>query len=99
MRAGNRCRRHAGAFLPRQDRYWSENPAAKGTPAMNDAASVIDYLERTKATYIRHASGLTEEQWRFKPAAARWSVADCPQHLAPIEYTIFGPPTARLKAP
>ncbi|MGD1095313.1 MAG: DinB family protein [Bryobacteraceae bacterium] len=49
----------------------------------------IDYLEQTKATFLAATAGLTEEQWRFKPAADSWSVADCVEHLAVSEEAIF----------
>jgi hypothetical protein len=49
----------------------------------------IGYLEQTKAVYLKETSGLTEAQWRFKPAPESWSVAECAEHIAVLEDVIF----------
>jgi hypothetical protein len=35
-------------------------------------------------------NGLSEAQWRFKPAPARWSIAEVAEHLALVEQGIGG---------
>jgi uncharacterized damage-inducible protein DinB len=35
-------------------------------------------------------SGLTAEQWTFKPAPDRWSIAECAEHVAASEEFISG---------
>ncbi len=51
---------------------------------------IILYLEQTKADYLKETAGLTEEQWRFKPAPECWSVAECAEHLAVVEDMLLG---------
>lgn len=45
----------------------------------------LDYLlghfEKTASIFQNEVEGLSEAQWRFKPAPDRWSVAECAQHI------------------
>lgn len=43
------------------------------------------YLEETRDDLANTINGLTEEQLNFKPAADRWSVKECLQHIAATE--------------
>jgi hypothetical protein len=50
-----------------------------------DRAYLVSHLEMTRE-FVRDATrGLTEEQWLFKPAPLRWSIAQCVDHLARTE--------------
>jgi hypothetical protein len=40
--------------------------------------------------FIDSVSGLTAEQWTFKPAPERWSIAECAEHIAASEGFISG---------
>jgi hypothetical protein len=42
-------------------------------------------LERTRAAVIDATKGLTDAQWKFKPAPDRWSVAECLEHIVLVE--------------
>jgi hypothetical protein len=46
-------------------------------------------LERTRAGVIEATKGLSEAQWRFKPAPDRWSVAEVVEHIALSEDMLF----------
>lgn len=60
---------------------------------MNKPASLTDaerknateLLQQTEDGVIKAISGLSEAQLNFKPAADKWSVADCVKHIAITE--------------
>jgi hypothetical protein len=45
----------------------------------------LQYLETTKKNILEATKGLSEEQWNFKPAPDRWSVAQVMEHIAAAE--------------
>jgi hypothetical protein len=49
----------------------------------------LAHLERTRAGLIEATKGLSEAQWKFKPAPDRWSVAEIVEHLAVTEDMLF----------
>src|SRR5438309_11138785 len=57
--------------------------AQEVTQAEKDKA--LQYLETTKKNVLEAAKGLSEAQWNFKPAPARWSVAQVMEHVAAAE--------------
>jgi hypothetical protein len=58
------------------------------TPA--ERAAALDSLQRTHNNFLQSIAGLSEKQWRFKPAPDRWSIAEVSEHIAVAESTIFG---------
>jgi hypothetical protein len=50
-----------------------------------DRTFLVEYLVRTQRMFRDEISGLTEEQWRFKPLPQRWSVAECAEHIVLAE--------------
>jgi DinB family protein len=57
--------------------------AQEVTQAEKDKA--LQYLETTKKNVLEATKGLSEEQWSFKPAPDRWSVAQVMEHIAASE--------------
>jgi hypothetical protein len=57
--------------------------AQEVTQAEKDRA--LQYLEATKKNVLEATKGLSEEQWNFKPAPDRWSVAQVMEHIAASE--------------
>jgi uncharacterized damage-inducible protein DinB len=45
----------------------------------------VRYLDETRQGVIEATKGLSEAQWKFKPAADRWSVAEIVEHIALAE--------------
>ena len=43
------------------------------------------HLAKTRDAFVAATKGLTDEQWNFKPAPNRWSVAECAEHIAATE--------------
>ena len=57
--------------------------AQEVTQAEKDRA--LQYLESTKKNVLEATKGLSDEQWNFKPAPDRWSVAQVMEHIAAAE--------------
>jgi len=75
------------------------------TQQERDAA--LKSLQATHDAFLQAIQGLSEKQWKFKPAPDRWSVAEVSEHIAVAESTIFGlvqtkfmagPPTPEKRA-
>jgi hypothetical protein len=54
------------------------------------------FLEQTRNTVIGATKGLTEEQWRFKPAPDRWSIAENLDHIVIVQERVLGPILSQL---
>ncbi len=50
-----------------------------------ERAALVRYLKETQKNIEKATRGLTPEQWKFKQAPDRWSVADCLEHLTVTE--------------
>ncbi len=48
-----------------------------------------DYLKQTQKDFLGAISGLSEAQWKFKPAPDRWSVAEVAEHIGVAEFSIW----------
>jgi hypothetical protein len=75
--------------------------AAAGDGAMTPAerSYLIEQLEISKKNMLASIEGLTEAQWKFKPAPNVWSVAECAEHIVLAEDYIFGASQQVLKTP
>ena len=76
--------------------YGQSSPAAAKKSAATQTGltdeereRAIDYLEETRQEFLAAIEGVTEEQWRFKPAPDRWSIAEAAEHIAVAEETIW----------
>jgi uncharacterized damage-inducible protein DinB len=49
----------------------------------------IAHLEETRERLLRTARSLSREQWQYKPAPDRWSVAEIVEHVAFVEGRIL----------
>jgi uncharacterized damage-inducible protein DinB len=58
------------------------------TPEEREAA--VKHLQTTHDAFLQSISGLSEKQWRFKPAPDRWSVAEVAEHITLAESGILG---------
>lgn len=65
--------------------------AAAGAASLTEAEKQegLAQLERTRAGVIEATKGLSEAQWKFKPAPDRWSVAEVMEHIALSEDMLF----------
>lgn len=55
------------------------------TAVPTDSKSVLDHLARTREMFLASIANLTPEQWSYKPAPDRWSVAECAEHITLAE--------------
>lgn len=58
------------------------------TAGERDAA--LKHLQTTHDAFLKSISGLSEKQWRFKPAPDRWSVAEVAEHITVTESALLG---------
>lgn len=56
-----------------------------------DLEIVREYFNRTQQRIAEVTNGLSEAQWRFKPAPDRWSIAENLEHMVTIEARVLGP--------
>jgi DinB superfamily len=64
-------------------------PAATTLTAAEREAA-LKSLQATHDAFLKSIAGLSEKQWKFKPAPDRWSVAEVSEHIAVSESLIFG---------
>lgn len=63
---------------------------AKGWPlTAEERGFMTSHLERTRSLFLESISGVSEAQWKFKPAADRWSVAEVAEHITLSEGFLF----------
>jgi hypothetical protein len=60
------------------------------TLSPEERTAALKSLQSTHDAFLQSIAGLSEKQWRFKPAPDRWSVAEVSEHIAVAESTIFG---------
>jgi DinB superfamily len=74
---------------------------AADSGALNDAERtfLIEQMEMSKKAFLASISGLSDAQWKFKPAPAVWSVAECAEHIVLSEDFIFEGSQQVLKSP
>src|SRR5580765_484785 len=52
--------------------------------------SALQLFQTTHDNFVKSIAGLSEKQWKFKPAPDRWSVAEVAEHITVSESTIMG---------
>src|ERR1700693_1961534 len=63
---------------------------APTTLSAEERDAALSSLQSTHDAFLKSIAGLSEKQWRFKPAPDRWSVAEVSEHIAVSESAIFG---------
>ncbi len=63
---------------------------APTTLSPEERAAALKSLQATHDAFLQSIAGLSEKQWKFKPAPDRWSVAEVSEHIAVSESLIFG---------
>ncbi len=59
------------------------------TLTAEERAAAFKHLQATHDAFLQSISGLSEKQWKFKPAPDRWSVAEVAEHIAVSESAIL----------
>jgi hypothetical protein len=70
-------------------------------PNLSDAelAQLIQEVDAAQDKLLGLITGMTDEQWSFKPGPDRWSVAECVEHIARTERAILGGIAFTLQGP
>ena len=64
--------------------------AQTATLTADERDAALKHLQTTHDAFLQSISGLSEKQWKFKPAPDRWSVAEVAEHITITESTILG---------
>ena len=59
----------------------------------------MSHLHATRKVFLDSIAGLSDAQWNFKPAADRWSIAECSEHIAVSDDSLFDLMRQTLKSP
>jgi uncharacterized damage-inducible protein DinB len=54
-----------------------------------DRANAAKWLEQSRKEFLAAVQGLSEEQWKWKPAPDRWSIAEIAEHVVLAEAAQF----------
>lgn len=73
--------------------------ASDGKLTSAERTYLLEQLELSRKNFLASIAGLSEAQWRFKPAPAVWSVAECAEHIILAEDYIFAGSQGVLKTP
>src|ERR1700682_896964 len=64
-----------------------------------ERANVVQLLKDSRKEMIDAVKDLTDEQWKWKPAADRWSVGEVAEHIVLAGGSLFGRMQAALDSP
>jgi hypothetical protein len=74
--------------------------ARAGGLTEEDRDRAASEFEASRRLFLGALAGLSEAQWRFKPAPEVWSIAECAEHIAVTEDSYFELLTEKiLKSP
>src|SRR3989442_4942006 len=59
----------------------------------------MSHLHATRKVFLDSVAGLSDAQWNFKPSPERWSIAECAEHIAVSEDSLFELTQQALKSP
>jgi hypothetical protein len=65
------------------------------TPAEKE--QLIKYLKDSQQEFVQAVSGLSDAQWKWKPAPERWSVGECAEHIELAEGLLFAKAQEAIK--
>jgi hypothetical protein len=64
--------------------------AADARMTAEERAKLLKWLEESRKEFLSAIDGLTEQQWKWKPAPERWSVGEVAEHIVLAEAGLFG---------
>lgn len=50
-----------------------------------DRQKLMDHLEQSRKAFLASIEGVSEEQWKYRPAADKWSIAEVAEHITLAE--------------
>lgn len=66
----------------------STSSPASARLSLQEMSKAAEYLDATRDGVLQAVAGLSETQWKFKPAPGAWSIAEILEHLTIIESRI-----------
>lgn len=63
--------------------------AADAHMTPEERMKVLNWLEESHQEFLAAINGLSEEQWKWKPAPDRWSVGETAEHIVLAEAMLF----------
>jgi len=66
------------------------------TLPFTDLNQARQYFGQTRNRVIEVTTGLSDAQWRFKPAPDRWSIAENLEHMVIVQERVLGPVREQL---
>jgi DinB superfamily len=85
-----RCKHFHRLFLAAFCLFCVAASRAQSTLTPEERATAFKSLQASRDAFLQSISGLSEKQWKFKPAPDRWSIAEVSEHITIAESTIFG---------
>jgi DinB superfamily len=73
--------------------------AADAHMTAEERTKVINWLEESRKEFLAAIDGITEEQWKWKPAPERWSVGETAEHIVLAEAALFANAQKAVAAP
>jgi hypothetical protein len=78
-----------GASHAQTSKSGADDKSSSLSMSEQERTRAVEYLEQTRKDFLAAVDGLSEEQWNFKPAPERWSIAETAEHIAHTEETIW----------
>ena len=63
--------------------------AADARMTAEERTKVINWMDESRKEFLAAIDGVTEEQWKWKPAPERWSVGETAEHIVLAEGALF----------
>src|SRR5258706_7953855 len=79
--------------------FTSLSQAADPNMTQKERDQVIQVLKDSQQEFVKAVSDLTDEQWRWKPAPERWSVAEVAEHIVLAETALFSKMEEAIRNP
>jgi hypothetical protein len=64
-----------------------------------ERAQLLEWLDQSRTGFLAALDGLSEAQWRWKPAPDRWSVGEIAEHIVLGEALLFSTAQHALSVP
>ena len=73
--------------------------AADAHMTAEERTKVLNWLQESRKEFLAAIDGVSEEQWKWKPAPDRWSVAETAEHIVLAEAGLFGNVQKAISSP
>lgn len=77
----------------------AQSPTPDPTMTRVERAELIELLNKSTKEFLEAVEAVTDQQWSFKQAPDRWSIAEVAEHIVLSEAALFGNATKNLNGP